>query len=101
MRFNDFLESTYVSTNIQNQISYSPRLAAQVQAAQSLLNGQRTVLRWVSYAVLLFTYVLVKVGLRSVPLSPQELVAEFTAKTQAAKQTEQATPQQEPASVSS
>jgi hypothetical protein len=74
MKFHSFLESNYVTTNRALQEEYSPSLQARINAIQALINCQKTILRWLSYPVLLVGYLSVLLGLKDAPKTAQELV---------------------------
>ena len=84
MKLHEFLESEYVSTNIDLQQEFSPSKQARTQAVQGLINAQRCVLRWTHYVRVLFTFLLVKLHIRSNPASAEDLVKDLKAKTRAA-----------------
>ena len=77
MKFHDFLESIFVSTNISNQQSYHPAKQAKTMAVQSLINAQRTVLKWLNYPVLLFNYILVALRFVAPPMPANEVIKAF------------------------
>lgn len=77
MKFHEYLESSYVGTNIELQVEYSPQKQAKTLAAQSLINGQRTFYKVVSYVVLVVGYLLVKAHIVKAPLSAADLVKAY------------------------
>lgn len=81
MKLHDYLESTYVSTNVQLQQVYTPNGQAKTQAVQGLINAQRTILRWFNYPVLLVGYFLVLTKLVKAPPTSQEIIDELTQNT--------------------
>ena len=74
MKFHEYLESQYVSTNIANQTKYHPALQAKIMAVQGLLNAQKAVYRFFSYPTLVFQYLLVSARIKTAPLLAAELV---------------------------
>lgn len=79
MEFHNFLESTYVRTNIALQVAYSPYGQGKVQATQGLIHGQKRVLTWVNYVVILFQYLLVLCHIKTAPPTAKELVTQYKA----------------------
>lgn len=73
MKFHEYLESTYVSTNLQLHTNYHPYLQAKSRAVQKLIDAQRRVYMWASYVVLISQYLGVKVGLKKAPLPAMEI----------------------------
>lgn len=86
MKFFDFLESSYVTTNVHNQISYSPMLAGRIMAIQRLISWQRSILSFVNLFVVCFNYGLVILKIKDVPKTAKEQVESMqsNAKTTAA-----------------
>lgn len=74
MKFHEYLESTYVSTNIQLQQEFSPYKQAKTLAVQKLINGQRNFLRFVSYPVLIVGYLLILARLVKAPKQAQAII---------------------------
>jgi len=77
MKFHDFIESTYVSTNISLQQEFSPQKQAKTLACQELINGQRRALKWVSFVSLLFSYILVQCRIKTAPLTSNALITQY------------------------
>jgi hypothetical protein len=77
MKFHDYLESNYVKTNIDIQLNYHPKLAAKTQAIQSLINGQKQVLKIFAYATILIGYLKVITRMAPEPKTAHEIVKEF------------------------
>lgn len=86
MKFHEYLESTYVSTNLANQKSFSPKLQAKTHAVQHLINVQRAVYRWQAYPTLLFGFLAVLLGLKAQPPTAEEIAATAFQTSQAAKE---------------
>lgn len=76
MKLHDFLECKYVAMNIHNQKSYSPYRAAATVAANDLINLQKRLYKYIAYFVLLYRYVEVRLGLKTIS-SVKEMVNEF------------------------
>jgi hypothetical protein len=86
MKYHEFLESHYVSTNIKLQSEYSPFTQAQTQAVQGLINGQRTTLKYVAYVLVLVKYFLMVCRLQKAPQTALELNQAFIAAKNAPKE---------------
>lgn len=93
MKLHEYLESTYVSTNLELQKEFSPYLQAKTHAVQKLINAQRAVYRVSCYPTLLFGFIAVCLGLKAKPRSPKELAEEaYAAHPKAIKADEATTP---------
>lgn len=77
MKLHDFLESTYVQTNIDKTVSYSPYLQSKTMAVQSLLDLQKSILKWIAYLDLIITFIKTKLKLVSPPKDAQTIIREF------------------------
>ncbi len=73
MKLHDYLESTYVTTNLELQKNYSPYLQAKTHAVQGLVDFQRRLYRYASYPVLLIGYLLILVGVKATPQTAMEI----------------------------
>lgn len=80
MKFHEYIESTYVSTNIDVQIKYCPYLQAKTQSAQNLLYMQKWFYRQLAYFALVFHYTLIVLGRKEAPPLAQDLVKSYNKK---------------------
>lgn len=74
MKFHEYLESNYVSTNIEIQKEYSSYKQGKIQAIQSLINTQRSFAKWTSFPIILTQYILTMLGFLDKPLTAVEIV---------------------------
>ena len=72
MKLNEYLEATYVATNVKQQVEYSTDRQAQIMATQNLIKLQLKVLTLIHMPLLLARFVLVALHLVKAPLTPQE-----------------------------
>lgn len=81
MKLHDYLESSYVSTNIANQLEYTPFKQGQTLAVQKLINWQRSFMTFIGLFVLLFGYFKVLLHVAPAPKDAKQLVADLQEKT--------------------
>ena len=86
MKMHEYLESTYVTTNLENQKEYSPYRQAHTNAAHNLITLQKSFYRWVSYPVLICGWLLVVCGLKQAPLSAREIAKKMQEDAKKAKE---------------
>jgi hypothetical protein len=79
MRLFEYLEARYVHVNLLLQQNYTAALHAETLAIQSLINGNRTTLKWMAYPKLLFLFVLTKMRIVKRLPSPKEVAAKMQA----------------------
>jgi hypothetical protein len=77
MRFHDFLESLYVSTNIENTANYHPRLASKLLAIQSLTSVQKWWLKAFAFPCILIHYLGVIMGYKEALPDAREVVKRY------------------------
>lgn len=90
MRFFEFLESRYVSTNIEIQKEYTLAKQGEIQAGQALISAQRTFFKWLSFPKLLGLFVLVNLRLIAKPKTAKEIATELHLAQAKAKEDEKA-----------
>jgi hypothetical protein len=67
----DYLEAKFLILRIELQKDFQPVKDAELKAVFAVLEGYRTLLKWLKMPLLLGDYLLVKVGLRQAPIKPQ------------------------------
>lgn len=77
MKFFDFLESSYASSNIEVQQKYTAFKHAETQALSDLTNGQRRFFKFLAYFKVIFCYVLVLIGVKQKPQSAKDIIQTF------------------------
>jgi hypothetical protein len=77
MKFFDYLESSYASSNIETQATYSAFGHAETQAISDLTNGQRKFFKFVAYFKVIFNYFLVLFHIKPLPKSAAEIIKEM------------------------
>lgn len=82
MKLHEYLESTYVSTNVDIQVNYDPYLQAKTQSCQNLLHLQKFIFRLIAYPSIIIEYLLVRCHLREAPPLAQDLVKVYNNKCQ-------------------
>lgn len=85
MRLFDYLERKYVETNLQLQVEFTLAKQAEAQAAQKLIDAQRSFYRKCMYIKLVVHYVLVRLGLASAPEAALKQVNDAKAAATAAE----------------
>ena len=63
MKLNEYLEATYVATNVKQQVEYSTDRQAQIMATQNLIKLQLKILTYLHMPFLLVRYALVALHL--------------------------------------
>lgn len=74
MKFHEYLESTFVSKNIELQTFFTPSRQATAQAVQGMVNLQRSILRKLAYPAILFRYLLICLRIVARPVDAKTLV---------------------------
>ncbi len=74
MKAFEFLEAKYVEINLQLQREFTVAKQAEAQAAQKLIDAQRSLYRKIMYIKLIINYVLVLAGYASKPQSAMDQV---------------------------
>ena len=77
MKIHEVLESLYVSTNIQNQLEYSPYLKAKTTAIHELLNVIHSLCKFIAYFSIIYTVILIKTGIYDEPKAAKDLVEAY------------------------
>lgn len=94
MKFFQYLESVYASSNIEVQKEYTAFKHAETQAIQDLINGQRKVFKFFAYIMTLINYLLVVMYLKKAPLTATEIIKQMNdenmAKAQKLKEEQEA-----------
>ena len=78
MRFFNFLESRYVSVNLELQKEFTIAKQAETQAIQALINMNRAFHRMLAYPKVIIHYFLVNLHILKVPLTPKEIMVQVT-----------------------
>lgn len=73
MKLHEFLESKYVSTNLELHQNFSPYMQSKTRSIQKLIDLQRQVLMWFAYIALIKEYLEIKIGIREEPLEAMEI----------------------------
>ena len=86
MKFFDYLDSRYVSANLELQKEYSQLKKAETTAIHDIISTQRTLLKWFSYFRIIFGYLFVVLGLKDRPKTTEEMQSEQRSQLESANQ---------------
>ena len=90
MKFFDFLESKYASTNISCQKEYTNFKHAETQAYQNLINAQRSFFKYFTYLTAIFHFIGIKLHIfEAIPTKTEiieKMIADKNAEADKAKQ---------------
>ncbi len=85
MKLSEFLESSYVTSQQRNEKEYSLYNQASVQAAQSLVNGYRSVSKVIAIVAFVGRFIGVKLGIIQAPKTVDQIYTELRAAMEAEK----------------
>ena len=80
MKFHEFLESHYVTTNIELQAKFSPFKQAETKATQSIIDTQRSFYKFIAYFKILGQFIGIKLHLLPPAKTPEEIQKYFEEK---------------------
>jgi len=73
MKLFEFLESRYITKNLELQQNFSLKTQGEIQAGQALINGTRNFYRMLAYPKLLFIFLMVKLHIVKRPQTAKEI----------------------------
>lgn len=77
MKFKDFQDSVYMSTNIDLQKNYTVYKHAKTQATQELISVYRSICKPFAYLELIGKFLLVKAHILKAPKKSEEIFVEY------------------------